>query len=163
MTQSCGNQQMQHKVAQLKVCTQQQAVNPENKRRKPLGGGHHPKILLTTSTVKSPAEKQWTPTQIWFRCQEWWFNTQPIRYEKVHYSFNEVFEGKAPKQVWKWLNSEKRKLAWVFYSSWGMVLGWLVQSNLPLALMERASGFSCSLSRCGAEAKERVVTFGRCQ
>lgn len=103
------------------------------------------------------------PHQIWFRCQEWWFNTQPIRYEKVHYSFNEAFEGKAPKQVWKWLNSEKRKLAWVFYSSWGMVLSWLVQSNLPLALMERASGFSCSLSRCGAEAKERVVTFGRCQ
>ena len=39
----------------------------------------------------------------------------------------------------------------------------LIQSNFPLALMERASEFSCSLPRCGAEDEESVVKFGRCQ
>ena len=34
----------------------------EQEKKDPLGGGHHPKILLTTQTVKSPAEEQWTPT-----------------------------------------------------------------------------------------------------
>lgn len=34
----------------------------EQEEKDPLGGGHHPKILLTKQTVKSPAEEQWTPT-----------------------------------------------------------------------------------------------------
>lgn len=76
------------------------AVKPENKRKKtPLVAVIIQRSCLLHKLLSHLQRSNGLPHQIWFGCQEWWFDTQPIRYEKVHYSFNEAFEGKAPKQV----------------------------------------------------------------